>query len=154
MTKLEAQWIVGFVDGEGCFSIDIIKNTDLKLNYQVQLCLTVVQHSRNIHVLYAIKDYFGIGSVTENRRETLPSGVESVRWMWRTKNISHIKEIIIPFFEKHTLKTKKNVEFQKFKKVCNMMEKKLHLTEEGLEQIRKIQLELRKDLEEDMIIVP
>jgi hypothetical protein len=30
-------WVVGFVDGEGCFSVGVFKNKTLRLGYQVQL---------------------------------------------------------------------------------------------------------------------
>ena len=46
--------------------------------------------------------------------------------------------IIIPFFEKHSLKTMKKVDFQKFRKVLLMMERNEHLTLTGLDAIRKI----------------
>jgi hypothetical protein len=30
------QWVVGFVDGEGCFSISVVRNTGCLLGWQVQ----------------------------------------------------------------------------------------------------------------------
>ena len=30
------QWVVGFVDGEGCFSISVVKNVGCRLGWQVQ----------------------------------------------------------------------------------------------------------------------
>ncbi len=36
------------------------------------------------------------------------------------------------------MKTKKRVEFQKFRRVCLMMNRGDHLTPEGLEEIRRI----------------
>ena len=35
MPKLTDQWILGFVDGEGCFHIGITVNKTMKLGYQV-----------------------------------------------------------------------------------------------------------------------
>ncbi len=51
--RLEAQWIVGFVDGEGCFHISINKNDTMTAGFQVlpellwkvqvsYLCLTLI----------------------------------------------------------------------------------------------------------------
>ena len=42
--ELEAQWIVGFVDGEGCFHISINKNDTMTSGFQVLPEFTVVQH--------------------------------------------------------------------------------------------------------------
>jgi hypothetical protein len=63
---LNAQWIVGFVDGEGCFHIGINKNQEMKLGFQVLPEFTVVQHQVDEQVLYALKAYFGCGVVRKN----------------------------------------------------------------------------------------
>ena len=63
---LNAQWIVGFIDGEGCFHIGINQNQEMKLGVQVLPELTVVQHEVDEQVLYALKDYFGCGVVRKN----------------------------------------------------------------------------------------
>ncbi len=33
--NLQPQWIVGFVDGEGCFSVSINRNQSMNHKYQV-----------------------------------------------------------------------------------------------------------------------
>ena len=40
------QWIVGFVDGEGCFSIALYRNRTYKLGWQVLPDFVVVQGER------------------------------------------------------------------------------------------------------------
>ena len=131
--KLEAQWIVGFVDGEGCFHISINKNDTMTTGYQVLPEFTVVQHERDVKVLHALKAYFKCGVVRVNRKDKT-----SVRMAWRVRNVNHLLDIISPFFMQHQLKTQKNVEFRKFRKVLLMMQQKKHLTEQGLEAIRDI----------------
>ena len=37
------QWIVGFVDGEGCFSISVVRNPGCRLGWQVQHEFSVTQ---------------------------------------------------------------------------------------------------------------
>ena len=131
--KLEAQWIVGFVDGEGCFQISINKNETMTLGYQVLPEFTVVQHEKDVKVLHALKAYFRCGVVRVNRKDKT-----STRMAYRVRNVTHLLDIISPFFLEHQLKTQKNVEFRKFRKVLLLMEKGKHLTEEGLEEIRDI----------------
>ena len=131
--KLEAQWIVGFVDGEGCFHISINKNDTMTTGYQVLPEFTVVQHERDVKVLHALKAYFKCGVVRVNRKDKT-----SIRMAWRVRNVNHLLDIISPFFMQHQLKTQKNVEFRKFRKVLLMMQQKKHLTEQGLEAIRDI----------------
>jgi len=126
---LNAQWVVGFVDGEGCFHIGINKNQEMTLGVQVLPELTVVQHEIDQQVLYALKDYFGCGVVRKNH---------GTRLSYRVRGHENLLHKILPFFEKHQLKTRKRVDFAKFRKVVLLMEKKEHLTLDGLEKIRQI----------------
>ena len=133
--KLDAQWIVGFVDGEGCFHVGINPHKEMTTGYQVLPEFTVVQHVRDIKVLHAFKDHFGCGVVRKNHGD---------RMAYRVRGISHLLETIIPFFMQHSLKTTKNVDFRKFRKVLLMMEKDAHLTQEGVEEIRRISAQMNR----------
>jgi hypothetical protein len=128
--NLQTQWIVGFVDGEGCFHIGINQNKTLISGYQILPEFTVTQHKRNIQILYALKDFFKCGVVRVNHDDI---------FCYRVRGFSHLKENIIPFFEKHKLLTTKRVDFEKFRTVLLMMERKQHLTQDGLEKIKSIQ---------------
>ena len=130
--KLTAQWIVGFVDGEGCFYIDLNKKKDLRQKYQVLPEFSVVQHKRDIKLLYALKDFFGCGVIRNNK------GRDSNIMVYRVRAQKDLLESIIPFFEKHTLKSVKNINFKKFRKVLLMIDKSEHLTIEGIQTIQKI----------------
>ena len=127
---LNAQWVVGFVDGEGCFHVGISKNQKMTLGVQVLPEFTVVQHQVDEQVLYALKAYFGCGVVRKNH---------GTRLSYRVRGHENLLHKIIPFFEKHQLKTRKRVDFAKFRKVVLMMEKKEHLNPDGVEKIREIQ---------------
>jgi len=39
------QWVVGFVDGEGCFSISVVNNAGCRLGWQVQPEFAVPQNA-------------------------------------------------------------------------------------------------------------
>ena len=133
--KLEAQWIVGFVDGEGCFHVAVNQHKEMTAGLQVLPEFTVVQHKRDIQVLHALKAYFGCGVVRVNHGD---------RMAYRVRSIEHLTEIIIPFFEKHELKTKKRSDFEKFRKVLLKMKLKQHLTDSGIEEIRKIKEQMNR----------
>ncbi len=124
VAKLNSQWIVGFVDGEGCFYVGVIKNKTMTNGYQIQPEFTVVQHKRDIQLLHALKAYFNCGSVTVNHGD---------RYQWRVKNLDNFVNIIIPFFEKHKLKGKRGIEFQRFREICLLMKSGYHLTPDGFE---------------------
>ena len=127
--NLDAGWITGFVDGEGCFYVGINSHPEMTAGYQVLPEFTVVQHERDVQILHGLKAYFKCGVVRRNHYD---------RMAYRVRSVKHLIEHIIPFFEKHQLKTKKRTDFQKFRRILLMMEKGNHLTAEGIEEIRRI----------------
>ena len=132
-SRLEAQWVVGFVDGEGCFYVGVNAQPEMKTGYQVLPEFTVVQHERDVQLLYALKKFFGCGVVRQNHGD---------RMAYRVRGVEHLQERVIPFFEKHSLKTKKHLDFLKFRKVLMMMQRNEHLTLDGIEKIRQIASEM------------
>lgn len=133
--KLHAQWICGFVDGEGCFHIAVNKNNKLKNAFQILPEFVVTQHKRDVQVLHALKAYWGCGVVRKNHRDRL---------CYRVRSQKDFFEKIIPFFEKHTLKTAKHVDFLQFRDILLMMAKKEHLTKEGAKKIAQKAQSMRK----------
>ncbi len=133
--NLNAAWIAGFVDGEGCFHIGISRHGEMGTGFQVLPEFTVVQHARDIQVLHGLKSYFGCGVVRRNHGD---------RMAYRVRNREHLMERIVPFFMKHPLKTKKRQDFIKFRKVLLRMEKGDHLTQDGLEAIRTIVAQMNR----------
>ena len=133
--QIDAQWVVGFVDGEGCFHVSINPHAEMAIGYQVLPEFTVVQHERDIQILHALKAYFGCGVVRTNHGD---------RMAYRVRSKEHLLEKIVPFFMKHPLKTKKNVEYLKFRDVLLLMEKSAHLTIEGVEKIRAVASEMNR----------
>lgn len=123
---LEAQWIVGFVDGEGHFRLFIDRD---EKGDQVSPEFIIEQDKWNIQVLYALKDYFGCGVVCKSHASQV---------VYSVKDIKHLIKRIIPFFEKHMLKTKKQINFQNFRRVLLKMHRGEHLLPEGIEEIRKL----------------
>ena len=132
---LEAQWIVGFVDGEGCFHVGINPHKEMTIGYQVLPEFVVVQHQRDVQILHALKAYFGCGVVRVNHGDVM---------CYRVRGQEHLLDHIVPFFEKHQLKSKKHVEFQKFREVLRAMKQGKHLSLEGLEEIRMIAAQMNR----------
>ena len=133
--KLDAQWITGFVDGEGCFHVGINPHREMTAGFQVLPEFTVVQHERDVQVLHALKAHFGCGVVRVNHGD---------RMAYRVRSLKHLLEHIVPFFVEHPLKTKKNVDFLKFRDVLLLMEAGEHLTGDGIERIRSIARQMNR----------
>jgi hypothetical protein len=53
------QWVVGFVDGEGCFSISVVRNPGCLLGWQVQHEFSVTQAAPSRPALELLQQVFG-----------------------------------------------------------------------------------------------
>ena len=133
--KLDAQWVTGFVDGEGCFFVGINEHSDMKTGVQVLPEFTVVQHERDAQLLFALKEFFGCGVVRSNHGD---------RMAFRVRGKEHLLQRVVPFFVEHPLKSKKRVDFEKFRRVLLKMEAGDHLTANGVEEIREIASQMNR----------
>lgn len=103
--------------------------------FQILPEFVVVQHERDRQVLEALKTYYNCGYIKVNHGDRL---------CFVVRNINDLNTKIIPFFDKHKLKTKKRIDFEKFRHIVIMMSKKQHLTYEGFHEIKSLILAMRK----------
>jgi hypothetical protein len=105
-------WIVGFTDGEGCFTLSIIKNPTTKLGWQVMPEFILTQGEKSLASLKKVQKHFGCG-----RMET----------------------IIIPFFEANELQTAKQQSFTLWSKAVKLINhERIHLTAKGIRRLALI----------------
>ena len=129
---LSNEWISGFVDGEGCFHISILKHQDMSVGYQVLPEFTVVQHERDKQILFALKKIFNCGVVRRNHGD---------RWCYRVRKLSNLNALC-DFFDKNPLKTKKRIDYIRFRRIIRKMNKGDHLTPDGLRAIVDIAMKM------------
>lgn len=128
-------WIVGFVDGEGCFSCPLFRSPKMKLGWQVRPEFAVVQGESSRHVLDELVEFFGVGRVYLNRRK---DNHKEDLLRYCVHRLDDLKSTIVPFFQEHPLRTTKQENFEKFVTVIDMMTQRKHLTEDGLREIAEI----------------
>ena len=126
--RLDAKWIVGFVDGEGCFHVSINKISKMTLGWQVLPEFRVVQHQRDEKVLQKLKSFFDFGQVTVNHDD---------RKEFRVRGLENLNKLI-KFFEKNPLQTSKQKNFEIFSEIIQLMNNKEHLTRKGLKKIANL----------------
>jgi hypothetical protein len=126
--RLSAEWVVGFVDGEGCFFVGVNRQPSMTIGWQVLPEFRVVQHQRDVAILKRLHEFFGFGQITTNHGD---------RKELRVRGIQQLAKIV-KFFRKHPLRTVKRSSFECFAEVIAIMQRGDHLTKEGLEQIRKL----------------
>ena len=64
--RLDAKWIVCFIDGEGYFHVALNEQQKMTLDWQVLPEFRVVQHQRDKDVLQRLKLFFGFGEILIN----------------------------------------------------------------------------------------
>lgn len=107
----------------------------MKLGFQVLPEFVVVQHESDRQILERLKSFFHCGYIKVNHGDRL---------CFIVRNLTHLLTIILPFFEKHQLKTKKRIDFEKFRTILKMIQAKEHLNEQGLNEIKKLVTDMRK----------
>ena len=133
--QLEAQWVVGFTDGEGRFHVGIARHPQMSAGVQVRPEFAIVQHKRDVKVLHALKRFFGCGVVRSNHGDRL---------CWRVRKLEHLRDRIIPFFDRHPLKTLKRQDYLAFRRVVMLMSTGEHLGPEGLKRVRQVAARMRR----------
>jgi hypothetical protein len=128
-------WLVGFVDGEGCFSCPVFRNSSMRLGWQVQPSFVVVQGESSRDVLEEMVSFFGCGRVYRNHRR---DNHREDLFRYYVSRFSDLRDVIVPFFNTNPLRTSKRDNFEKFAQVIDLMTLRRHLTVSGLVEIAEI----------------
>lgn len=133
---LNPSWVQGFTDGEGCFHVSVSKNNSARLGYQVSLEFSITQHIRDKELIEKLIKFFGCGYIIHDT---------SMKVQYRIRDRVELEKYLFPFFDAYPLLTIKSKDYEDFKKVHAMLERKLHLTQEGLDEIRNIQAGMNRN---------
>lgn len=136
---LNPQYVVGFVDGEGCFSVSINKNG--KRLPEVRLVFEIELREDDEKILQEIRKVLGCGNIYRLEYQRYEKWRPHVKL--KVSNFQDISTKIIPFFKQYPLQAKKQYQFNTFCQVAEIIRSKHHLTQEGLDQI--IALRKHKD---------
>lgn len=139
--KLNPWYIVGFVDGEGCFAITFSKHKTKRWKVDPQLIFEIELRGDDRPILEQIQERFGCGRIYHlayTRYGWMPHAKYAV------KGSRDIIKKIIPFFKKYPLQGKKRKDFEKFCQAAEIFKKKRHLTEEGIQELYKIREGMNK----------
>ena len=94
---IEPEFISGFVDGEGCFGLLILKQSPQSSKWKVRLTFEIHLHKKDRQLLENIRQYFAVGKVYENQKDSAYYLVQSQEDLGK----------VIEHFEKYPLLTKK-----------------------------------------------
>jgi hypothetical protein len=134
-------WLLGFIEGEGCFSIN--RRNNFRLDF------SLVQSSTNFELIQKIKIYLenlpseastggsydgavGISTLKSNN-----SNQQSVIRI-ETARTPFITDILIPFLKNLNWRSKKQLDFQDWNNILRLKEHGVHYLSEGVELINLI----------------
>lgn len=101
------QWLVGFTDGDGSFSV-------LRQGDKWNLTFKISQNTYNLRVLHFIKKELGAGSIYVESKRDLAH--------FRIRDRKVINNIIFPIFDKYPLLTTKYFNYKIFKEAYIILE--------------------------------
>lgn len=131
---LQDAWLSGFTDAEGCFNVSITANSRYTLGHVIKMRYILVHAQKDSVILNKVYELFGFGKVT------LRSGTENV-YRYTATGFKALNDVIA-YFKIFPLQTKKAFSFEKWLIVHNQVSNKLHLTDEGLSQVRILQKQI------------
>ena len=100
------QWLVGFTDGDGTFSI-VNQNNKWSLTYKLS------QNTYNLRVLHFIKKQLNVGSIYIEK--------DGKHAHYRIRDLKTLNSTIFPIFDKYSLLTSKQFNYIKFKEADNIL---------------------------------
>lgn len=119
---LNPHYITGFVDGEGCFSVSIFKDSRRITGWQVKPIFSISLHNKDINLLEAIQRTLNVGKIYKHGADSL---------QYRVSSLSSL-QVIIEHFDKYPLITQKQADYFLFKEAVNLIINKEHLSLTGL----------------------
>ena len=141
-------WIAGFTSGDGSFYLKIRK-AETEIGYRVSLIYSFHLHIRELEVLKGLcnyfNNYFNIKKQNTLSNEKVYTSEENNSAHLKIENFTDISEKIIPFFDKYPIVGIKSLDFEDFKKVCNIVKSKKHLTPEGVKTILEIKSNMNQN---------
>lgn len=142
-------WILGFTEGEGCFLINKHKASSFieekqkgntkKLEFTFWLEFSISQHNRDRALLEQIRVYLDCGNVYPKHVAT-----KNFFYSYRIARFDDISTKVIPFFQKYPLIGEKNKNFQDWCIAADIIKRKEHLTESGMEKLTNLKENMNK----------
>eukprot|EP01025_Chloroclados_australasicus_P002230 TRINITY_DN10515_c0_g1_i6.p1 TRINITY_DN10515_c0_g1~~TRINITY_DN10515_c0_g1_i6.p1 ORF type:complete len:175 (-),score=9.26 TRINITY_DN10515_c0_g1_i6:222-746(-) len=84
------EWISGFTQGDGCFSVCAIRNPKRKLGFNLVCNFKLDQQARSVYLLQAVREAFqGAGSLTYDGKGY---------WVYIVSSPTEIQEKVVPVF--------------------------------------------------------
>ena len=124
--SINPEYLSGFVDGEGSFVVSIFPRKRCPSGLEVLPSFSVSQSEKRSRILFLIKRYFNCGTIRSGGDGTLK---------YETRSVKDLLGKVIPHFKRYPLISGKRRDFEIFEQICQMIDKRLHRSKNGLKGI-------------------
>lgn len=130
-TSLNMFWLCGFMQADSMFKVNITKSGTTKLGYQCAIIIQITQHLSNLLVLKNIQSFLNMGQIYI-RKDRAAADL-------KITNLKDANAFINKFEEcASNLLGAKALDYSDFCTIIDLMNNKIHLTQDGLDKIIKI----------------
>lgn len=130
----------GFVaGGDGGFSIYVRPANDYALKEKVFCRFHITQHTKDLELMQLFFQFFGCGKVD------VRSNLSTLRCDFLVQDTSFLLEKIVSHFDLYPLVNLKQEDFLCFRQALLLIKERRHLTREGLDKIKSLNLEMNSN---------
>jgi hypothetical protein len=134
---LTPEYLSGFIDGEGCFSVSVHPHPTTRNGWLLDPCFQVYQHKDNAVILEKIRDFLGCGRIT-------PKGPNSNVLTYSIDSRKHLERVLIPFLDAFPIASNKRNDFYKFREIVLAMQKGEHKEKKGFSRLTELAFSMNK----------
>jgi hypothetical protein len=127
-------YISGFVDGEGCFCVSFQPSNRHRFGWEVRPSFSVSQNAERAELLHVIQEKWGCGFIRPDRSDKTLK--------FEVRNVGDLVARVLPHFRSSPLMSSKQADFERFARICELVNAGCHLELEGLEEIVRLAMEM------------
>lgn len=138
--RLHPQYVIGFIDGEGSFSVSIGEHKTLKRGLEVRPEFEIELRADDRDILERICVTIGCGRIYDLSYDRY-GWYPHVKYKIGSKH--DMQKYLFPFLDRHKPQAKKGEVYKRFREIVMMTLRKEHLTDKGFETIVRLRNEIR-----------
>ncbi|MCI0619664.1 LAGLIDADG family homing endonuclease [Candidatus Wolfebacteria bacterium] len=128
-------------DGEGSFTVYLLPPNAKhgSVHYRVQCRYYIKMREDDLPLLEKVQAFWGCGKIyfqKEYRKN------QRNNYRFEIFHYQLLKELVVPFFERHPLESKRSKDFELFCEILDLAITKAHHTPEGLETIKQLKSQM------------
>lgn len=124
----DGNWLVGFADGEGSFFVRVLVASTAKSSNRVSFFFSINQSIRDSDLIYKSAKFLDCGAISSNQKYI----------QLKVSKFEDIDKKVISFFKNYPMHGIKNLNYQDFCQIMELVHSKVHLTSEGINKVKSI----------------